>query len=111
MQEAGDLRRTKLKEDFEAEDQALVKLDAGLRALTSELESAAAEAERAAAAETVVDAGSDGAAAPSARSADGGPALRRPDNPYSEYRAMASQSLHGAHLLLIPPFNSRFSSQ
>ena len=96
-----------MKDDFDAEDRALSKLDEGLRALTTELESAAAEAERAAEAEHAAQ--SEGAAAPDPAAAEvtpaaaGGPG-RRPENPYTEYRTRAAQAPLGA----VPSPRTRF---
>ena len=108
-QEAGDLRRGKMKEDFEAEDRTLSTLDAGLRALTAELESAAAEAERTTDAENGAAAGSDTAGSQSTRAPAGLDAARQPVNPYSEYRTRASQAPIGTfdvHSRFLAPFSN-----
>ncbi len=81
-----------MKEDFEAEERTLSTLDAGLRTLTADLESAAVEAETAAAASIDGGASSDAARAAGADAA----APRRAENPYAEYRAAATQATHGA---------------
>jgi hypothetical protein len=98
-QEAGDLRRGKIKEDFEAEDRTLSTLDAGLKTLTAELESAAAEAERAAAAETAAESNSEtvpsSISTPAQSSNSSDPAARQPSNPYSEYRSQSNQAALG----------------